>query len=289
MPVSSIKGTESEKRWQDAKKVVDKEYPELKDKDSERYYATVMTIYKSMCKNNSCSPKAESLVQELDMFVEALVKPVEMGNVKERISGINSFLTPFKAFYKETLWPIETGKKQAAKFFLKNNKEVERKFNALMSAYSDLVMTAKETGKYIDVKFDAKTVHGMKGEDIVSEAYMQVLAEAWTDRGTDAWQLMTYDEADKDKTVAEAVTALNAGMKKAVAFVKANTGDELDEEEAGGAIGKAIAKFMNPIYKKYSSVGAGDNAVKAQAMQWMIEFVKKNYGVRGRTDIADYI
>lgn len=60
MPASSIQGKDSEKYWREARRAADEQYPGLEKKDKERYFATVMTIYKSMCKNKACSPKMES-------------------------------------------------------------------------------------------------------------------------------------------------------------------------------------------------------------------------------------
>jgi hypothetical protein len=61
MPAGAIRGKESEKTWGLAVKAAKEQYPGLKSKDSDRFYAVVMTIYKSMCKNRACSPKRESM------------------------------------------------------------------------------------------------------------------------------------------------------------------------------------------------------------------------------------
>ncbi len=288
MPPETVKGPESEENWKKAKGIVDEEYPGLKSEDEDRYYATVMSIYKKMCKNSACSTKAESYIQELDSLLERRYEPVEMGSAKERISGVDSFIRPFREFYDKVLWPITSGEKAAARNFIKQDRKLKKYFIDMSYACSHLIGAAKDTRKYIDVKFDAKNIKSLKREDVI-EAYMEVLCEQWKDRDADDWQLLYFEDAAKDRMVDEAVDALNAGIKKSIKYVESKSGKVFSESQSGEAIGDAIGKFMVPVYRKYSAVGANDNAVRARAMQWMIEAVKKKYGVRGRTDIADYI
>ena len=111
----------------------------------------------------------------------------------------------------------------------------------------------------------------------------------WKAKSLKDWQLFQYDEPDKTKRTKKAVKDLNGAMGVAMRMVKANIGPELDIEGAGSAIGAAYRKHVAPVQKEYADVGANDVEPSSAAMQWMIDAVKKNYGIKGRTDIADYI
>jgi len=61
LPQGVIKGPDAESSWKAAVAAAQEQYPGLKSKDSDRFYAIVMTIYKKMCKNKSCTPKSEGM------------------------------------------------------------------------------------------------------------------------------------------------------------------------------------------------------------------------------------
>lgn len=78
----SLKGPDAEKIWARASKQAMDQYPGLKSKDPDRFYALVMTIYKSMCTKHACMPKAESrsrsmkeMIEDLQMESKGLVVP----------------------------------------------------------------------------------------------------------------------------------------------------------------------------------------------------------------------
>jgi hypothetical protein len=72
MPVGVIKGPESEAIWKRAKEAAQEQYPDLKRKDKNRFYAIVMTIYKNMCTKHNCTPKSESdmsmILNRIELF-----------------------------------------------------------------------------------------------------------------------------------------------------------------------------------------------------------------------------
>lgn len=76
MPVGVIKGPGSEAAWADAVKAAEEQYPGLKSENKDRFYAIVMTIYKNMCKNKGCTPKAESdlsmILNRIELFEDAV-------------------------------------------------------------------------------------------------------------------------------------------------------------------------------------------------------------------------
>ncbi|MEJ2293275.1 MAG: hypothetical protein P8Y23_00725 [Candidatus Lokiarchaeota archaeon] len=76
MPTGVIKGPESEAIWARAVKTTEEQYPGLKGKDKNKFYAIVMTIYKNMCTKHKCTPKNESdmsmILNRLELFGESL-------------------------------------------------------------------------------------------------------------------------------------------------------------------------------------------------------------------------
>lgn len=72
MPVGVIKGPDSEVVWKRAKEAAQEQYPGLKGKDKNRFYAIVMTIYKNICTKHNCTPKAESdmsmILNRIELF-----------------------------------------------------------------------------------------------------------------------------------------------------------------------------------------------------------------------------
>lgn len=185
MPSNSISGSESEKYWKKAKAAADEEYPGLKASDPDRYYATVMSIYKNMCKNNDCSPKAESMGVGMSVLLERL--------------------------------------------------------------------------------------------------------ERWKTKPIDWWQLFSFDDPKMAKKAHDAVADLNGAMSTATKKLMGKLPDEYDEEGVGSAIGWVYRKYVKPVQKDYVEVGALDTEPSMAAIQWLIDAVKKYYGIKGRTDIADYI
>jgi len=59
MPARAVKGPEGESIWNRAVATAQKQYPGLKNSDSSRFYAIVMTIYKNMCSKHECTPKSK--------------------------------------------------------------------------------------------------------------------------------------------------------------------------------------------------------------------------------------
>lgn len=71
---SFIKGKDGERAWSKAKRIIGKQYPKI-DKDSDRFYRLVTTVYKSVCKSKDfdCG-QFESINEErkMERFSELL-------------------------------------------------------------------------------------------------------------------------------------------------------------------------------------------------------------------------
>lgn len=89
MPVSSIKGPDAEGVWARASKQAEKQYPGLKSSDSDKFYAIVMTIYKSMCLKSNCTPKAEQKDEIGSRSMKEMIENVRMDSMLESM-GLSS-------------------------------------------------------------------------------------------------------------------------------------------------------------------------------------------------------
>ncbi|MDD5511911.1 MAG: hypothetical protein PHI12_14060 [Dehalococcoidales bacterium] len=66
MPSNVVKGPDAEEVWKRAVAAATDQYGKsLKTADPDKFYAIVMTIYKSMCSKHHCTPKAEKLLKTI--------------------------------------------------------------------------------------------------------------------------------------------------------------------------------------------------------------------------------
>jgi hypothetical protein len=158
---ASIKGSDAEKVWARANKVASEQYPGLKSKNPDKFYAIVMTIYKSMCTKNACTPKAESrsrsmkeMIEELQMESKGLVIP----------SGVKG-------------WSLYGGESPEEN---KRNREAVKDLNAAMRKASNEVYKkiSKEISGYVERDVGRAIGGAMR-------RYVFPVMERYSDRGAD--------------------------------------------------------------------------------------------------------
>lgn len=78
MPSGAIKGPGAEEIWKRAKDIISQEYPGTEKSDPNKYYALVMTVYKSICKKHGCTPAREEKMSHLLGRLELNEKVVDL-------------------------------------------------------------------------------------------------------------------------------------------------------------------------------------------------------------------
>jgi hypothetical protein len=184
MPVGAIRGPEAEKTWSMAKAAAKKQYPGLESKDKDKFFAIVMTIYKSMCKNKSCSPKRESMSVILGRLelIESRTLPstYEGWLLNEPVDRDSAALT------KRAIGELRMAVKEASAELLKGMKERAKNVGrgvlkiskddgiALSKVWKKHVQPVLDNGKYEPVGFlypEPRVIAGQKLIDVIKEFY----------------------------------------------------------------------------------------------------------------------
>lgn len=189
---AGIRGPEAEKSWDRAKAAAKEQYPGLEAKNKDRFYAIVMTIYKSMCKNKACSPKKEGMSDILNRIelVESKVaipkdyrgwllhEPVDRASADLTRKAIGLLRSAVINAAKE----LEAGMKDRANGGGKNfDSEVEGK--ALSDAWGKHVKPVLDDKRYDSVGFgepEPRVIAGQKLIDAIKGFYG---IKGWTDLG----------------------------------------------------------------------------------------------------------
>lgn len=192
MPVGAIRGPEAEKAWKSAVAAAKEQYPGMKSKDSDRFYAIVMTIYKSICKNKACSPKRESMSSVLGRIelMEGkvslpgnykgwlLYEPADRGSADLTKKAIGDLNAAVRKAASELLGGMKKRAKIAGKLFDKNVDGA-----ALSKAWDRHVKPVLDSKQYVDVGFsepEPRVVAGQKLIDVIKGFYG---IKGWTSLG----------------------------------------------------------------------------------------------------------
>ena len=128
MPIGVLKGSDSEKYWEMAKKSAKEQYPGLESKDRDRFYAIVMSIYKKMCKGKDCSPKEESMTISGNSLVESVRDIVESVITEAADSRNGDLASKAKRFFIKGVLPdgSKWGGSTALKFASVNDVRINK-------------------------------------------------------------------------------------------------------------------------------------------------------------------
>ena len=99
MPANVVKTPAGERAWKKAKGIVRSQYPDLSE-DGDRFWATVMTVYQSICKSPkyACEPKEDTRVEGMarDVLGASIVAFVRKAGGEAREQDILRALRPAK-------------------------------------------------------------------------------------------------------------------------------------------------------------------------------------------------
>lgn len=146
MPANVVKNLEGEKYWKEAKKVAKEQYPDLESKDSDRFYAVVMSIYKNMCKNKSCAVKESmsSILGRIELWESVrldLPKTYKEWLLYDPADKDAVSLT------KDAVSDLNSAVKLAASYLMKNMKK--RKMNGVFIEKDEGEILSKAWKKYV--------------------------------------------------------------------------------------------------------------------------------------------
>ena len=192
MPAGAIRGRNAERIWKKATVVAREQYPGLKSKDSDRFYAIVMTIYKSMCKNKACSPKREGMsgiLSRIELVESRVAIPKDYRGwlLHEPVDSVSADFTKkavglLRSAVMKAAKELEAGMKDRAGGGGKNfDSEVEGR--ALSDVWRKHVKPVLDDKRYDSVGFrepEPRVIAGQKLIDIIKGFYG---IKGWTDLG----------------------------------------------------------------------------------------------------------
>lgn len=119
---------------------------------------------------------------------------------------------------------------------------------------------------------------------------------SWKNKSAAEWELYTYstdkgpDVSDKKKEAKAAASALNKAMKViAKEISKLVVEHSYDEAWWSKKLGALHTKYIRPVEKKYGDTGITDTEPNYHVGQGMIDMVKNWYGIKGWTNLGDWL
>lgn len=150
-----LKGKDSEDAWEKAKSIAMDEYSEEKDKDPDKFYAIVATIYKKICGSNkyACGVgESESVASgSMRLLIEKLGRIVNIGNPDARAMAVYDLSRKIRNFSGEMAMAL-ADKSDPYGELAHNHPGVKRSGRKMVDSMKSFVSSVEKTETYIDVK-----------------------------------------------------------------------------------------------------------------------------------------
>ncbi len=253
-----VSGPDGEKVWWMAKRLAKEQYPGLKDKDKDKFYAIVTSIMKNICKSNeyNCGGFGESMSDMLDRLEE---RAIRIGNPKARKLAVYDIGTRARNFGGELAMKL-IDKTEPEGELAANFPKVKQTGNRAVKALEQFSEAVFDTEKYIDI--EVQKVRGRLKEEYMAEALSLGGIKATLERGI-------KKAAEFAKRAGTSVVA--GDLKKTLEKLA----DELDAI-ADGVSESVLDERSQPKLNKYDP---------GSLLGWAVHLLDKN----GLKDAADEV